>query len=218
MNRSLLIGGLSVTLTLAGCIGGLDKGPQYPHSPGFVPRNVYRPRETLGLRRVVLLPPYDSFANADRRQDLDRDFAAELNATGRFEVVQISRNELVALCGRDQINSTEPLPPRLAAALRGEYAAEAVLFVDITQDDPYRPITLGVRAKLVDTRGSLSILWSCDSVFNAGDPAVAASARRFQLDAGRQEFPSDQDGSSVLLSPARFARYTANAVFATLPR
>ena len=218
MNRLFLIGGLSAGLTLAACSNDVDKGPQYPHGAGFVPRNVYRPREVLGLRRVVLLPPYDSFANADRRQDLDRDFAAELNAANHFEVIQLSRNELVALCGRDQVNSSEPLPPRLAAALRGEYAADAVMFVDITQDDPYQPITLGVRAKLVDARGGLSILWSCDTVFNAGDPAVAASARRFQLDAGRQEFPADQDGASVLLSPARFARYAANAVFGTLPR
>ena len=218
MNRSFLFAGVFAGLSLAACSNDVDKRPQYPHGPGFVPRNVYRPRESLGLRRVVLLPPYDSYANADRRQDLDRAFDEELNAANHFEVVQISRNELVALCGRDQINSTEPLPPRLAAALRGEYAADAVMFVDITQDDPYRPITLGVRAKLVDLRSGLSILWGCDSVFNSGDPAVAASARRFQLDAGRQQFPADQDGSSVLLSPARFARYTANAVFATLPR
>ncbi len=218
MNRLFLIGVLSATLTLAGCIDGVDKSPKYPQGAGFVPHNVYRPNEVLRLRRVALLPPYDTFAGTDRRQDLDRDFATELSALNHFEVVPISRNELVALCGRDQINSTEPLPPRLAAALRGEYAADAVMFVDITQDDPYRPITLGVRAKLVDARGSLAILWSCDAVFNAGNPAVAASARRFQLDAGRQEFPADQDGGSVLLSPARFARYAANATFATVPR
>ena len=218
MNRLLLIGGLSASLTIAACSNDVSKGPQYPRGAGFIPRNVYRARDVLGLRRVVLLPPYDSYADADRRQDLDRTFDEELNTANHFEVIQISRNELVALCGRDQINSSEPLPPRLSAALRGEYAADAVMFVDITQDDPYRPITLGVRAKLVDLRGGLSILWSCDTVFNAGDPAIAASARRFQLDAGRQEFPADQDGSSVLLSPAHFARYAAYATFATLPR
>ena len=218
MKHLFLIGGLSATLTLAGCIDGVDKSPQYPHGAGFIPRNVYRPNGVLGLRRVVLLPPYDALANTDRRQDLDRDFASELSALNHFEVIQINRNELISLCGRDQINSSEPLPPRLAAALRGEYAADAVMFVDITQDDPYRPITLGVRAKLVDARGGLSILWSCDTVFNAGDPAVATSARRYQLDSGRQDFPTDQDGSSVLLSPARFARYAANATFATVPR
>ncbi len=210
----------AVCLLLAGCnAGGLNKTPKYPVGAGFVPRNVYKPYASLGLRRVVVLPPYDALARDDRRQDLDRNFATELGAAGRFEVVPLSRNELVALCGRDQVNSTEPLPPRLLAAVRGEYAAEAVMFVDITQDDPYRPITLGVRAKLVDARGGVpATLWSCDSVFNAGNPAVANSARRFQIEEGRREFPADQDGSSVLLSPARFSRYAANATFATLPQ
>lgn len=218
MNRFLLPG-LAAALVLTGCTPGLDKRPQYPVGAGYIPRNVYKSADALGVRRVVLLPPYAALADANRRQDLDRNFSTELGATGRFEVVPISRNELVALCGRDQINSTEPLPPRLLAAIHGEYGAEAVMFVDITQDDPYRPLTLGVRAKLVDARGpGLTPLWSCDSVFNAGNPAVANSARRFQLEEGRQEFPADQDGSSVLLSPARFARYAANATFATLPR
>ena len=214
-----LFPGLIAALALSGCAPGLDKRPQYPVGAGFIPRNVYKSADALGLRRVALLPPYAGLADTNRRQDLDRNFSTELGATGRFEVVPISRNELVALSGRDQINSSEPLPPRLLAAIRGEYGADAVMFVDITQDDPYRPITLGVRAKLIDTRsGALATLWSCDSVFNAGNPAVANSARRFQIEEGRQEFPADQDGSSVLLSPARFARYAANATFATLPR
>ncbi len=219
MNRFFLLG-LAAGWTLTGCtFGGVDKRPDYPVGAGFVPRNVYKPYAALGLRRAVLLPPYDGLANTDRRQDLDRNFSTELNAAGRFEVVTISRNELVSLCGRDQINSSEPLPPRLLAAIRGEYAAEAVMFVDITQDDPYRPITLGVRAKLIDARsGSLATLWSSDAVFNAGNPAVANSARRYGIEEGRGEFPANQDGSDVLLSPAKFARYAANATFATLPR
>ena len=205
-------------LALAGCQNDFHKGPVYPLRAGFLPQNVYRANNVLALRRVVLLPPYDARAESPRRQDLDFVFSAELGAAGRFEVVPVSRNELISLCGRDQINSTEGLPPRLVAALRGEYAADAVMFVDITQDDPYSPITLGVRAKLVDARGGLPILWSCDTVFNGGNPAVAASAQRYQLDTGRQAFPAEEDGASVLLNPVRFARYAANAVFRTLPR
>ena len=214
------LGLAAAVCTLAGCAaGGLEKGPKYPVGAGFVPRNVYKPYAALGLRRVVILPPYDGQATPDRRQDLDRNFSTELSATRRFEVVPISRNELVSLSGRDQINSSEPLPPRLLAAIRGEYAAEAVMFVDITQDDPYKPITLGVRAKLIDARsGSLATLWSCDTVFNSGNPAVANSARRYGIEEGRESFPANQDGSDVLLSPAKFARYAANATFATLPR
>lgn len=218
--KPFLILGLAAACALAGCTaGGLDKRPNYPVGAGYVPRNVYKPFATLGLRRVVILPPYAGLANTERRQDLDRNFSTELSATGRFEVVPISRNELVALCGRDQVNSTEPLPPRLLAAIRNEYRAEAMMFVDITQDDPYRPITLGVRAKLVDARGEgMSTLWSCEEVFSSGNPAVANSARRYGIEEGRQAFPAPQDGSDVLLSPARFSRYAANAVFATLPR
>lgn len=214
----LLIIGFSLLLTLAGCGDGVNGHVQYPRGAAFVPHNVYQSAGVLALRRVAVLPPYDVLADADRQHDLDRNFSADLAATSHFEVVTISRNELVALCGREQVNSTEALPPSLLAALRGQYAADAVMFVDITHDDPYRPITLGVRAKLVDARGGMDILWSCDTLFNAGDPAVATAARRFQLNAGRQEFPADTDGASVLLSPARFARYAANAVFSTLPR
>lgn len=218
MRRPFSIALAGAALTLTGCLNDLYKGPEYPLRPGFQPHNVYRAHDALILHRVVLLPAYDARAENTRRQDLDFAFSAELGTTGRFEVVPVSRNELISICGRDQINSTEGLPPQLVAVLCREYAADAVMFVDITQDDPYLPMTLGVRAKLVDARGSLSVLWSCDTVFNAGDPAVAASARRFQLDTGRQAFPADQDGSSVLINPVRFARYTANAVFRTLTR
>lgn len=202
---------------LTGC-SDLDKKPLYPEGPGFKPTNVYQPYPALGIRRVALLPAYDGRADDNRQRDLDSNFSTALSATGRFEVTAVSRNELISICGRNQVNSTEGLPPRLLPVLRAEYGAEAVMFVDITRDEPFKPLALGVRAKLVDTRGGQPILWSCDTVFNSGDPAVANSAKRFQLNEGRQEFPVDQDGSSVLLSPSRFSRYAAGAVFATLPK
>jgi hypothetical protein len=107
------------------------------------------------------------------------------------------------------------LPRDFMTVLRREYAVDAVLFVDLTALSPYRPIIIGVRAKLATVEG-VHLLWNFDTVFSSADPAVANSARRHFLRADTTGVPADLS-SSALQSPSRFGSYVAAATFATLP-
>jgi hypothetical protein len=59
-------------------------------------------------------------------------------------------------------------------------------------------------------------VWTFDNVFSADDPAVANSARHHFLGADRGGVPADLT-PGVLQSPARFAEYAADTMFASLP-
>ena len=92
---------------------------------------------------------------------------------------------------------------------------DAVLFVDPTAYQPYRPIALGIRAKLA-TIGDHRLVWSFDEVFFASNPAVDNAVRRFYIDSGGGPMPLDMT-AAALQSPTKFAAYAADAAFKTLP-
>jgi hypothetical protein len=98
--------------------------------------------------------------------------------------------------------------------LQRDFAADAVLFVDLTVFHAYKPLALGLRAKLATTQGS-RLVWSFDNLFASDDPAVANSARHHFIDRDRS-VPADLT-PTVLMSPSRFAEYAATAMWATLP-
>jgi hypothetical protein len=74
---------------------------------------------------------------------------------------------------------------------------------------------VGWRLKLVDA-AEPRVIWAVDEVFDARVPSVAAAARRY-ANGHPDAAPSLANDRAVLQSPRRFARYTANAVVATLP-
>jgi hypothetical protein len=99
--------------------------------------------------------------------------------------------------------------------IRREFAADAVLWVDVTAYRSFRPLTLGVRAKLA-TVTETRLLWTFDTIFSANDPLVANSARHHFIDQTQSPVPADLT-PAVLQSPSKFATYVAAATFATLP-
>ena len=61
------------------------------------------------------------------------------------------------------------------------------------------------------------LVWVVDEIFDASEPSVVNSARRYQLT--REQLPSSlADSRSILNSPSGFGRYAANSVFQTLPK
>jgi hypothetical protein len=96
-----------------------------------------------------------------------------------------------------------------------QYAADAVLFVDVTAYSPYPPLALGLRTRLAPIRET-EILWATDLHFSAADPSVANSARRHALSLAKSSGPADLS-HTILQNPTRFAGYAAAATFATLP-
>lgn len=201
---------------LAGC-SELPKRDPAKDGPFFTPSNVtHQGRLPIELRRVLTLPasggPQMSEESLER---IDRSIVEELTRTGRFEVAAITRDELHRLFGIRAISSIEPLPHDFFEKLAKLYAADGVLFTDVTVFSPYPPLNLGLRFKL----GRLidhQIVWAADNVFSAANPSVANAARRHALKLGADRGPGDLS-HTILQNPARFAAYAAAASFDALP-
>lgn len=183
--------------------------------PFYVPENVAAEPNLAGVRRVVLLPAWTPVeSNRDSVADLDPVFLSALQEQNRFEIVPYSRAAFFRRFGRTALSSAAALPHDFLAHLKREYAADAVMFVDVTVYRPYRPQTLGLRAKLASIDG-LRLVWTFDNVFSADQAPVANAARHFQLKA-ESSVPADLT-DAILLSPSRYAAYAASTMFATLP-
>lgn len=209
---------LAAVVAFAGCMHppAHDSARVGPfRTPGNVTGEAQLP-ETL--RRVVLLPlAGGSVADEESTSALTPVFAAELQKQNRFEVVTLTRDDLLRRFRRAEVSSTSALPHDFLAKLRRDLAVDGVMFVDLTVYQPYRPLAIGVRAKLATAEDDVRLVWSYDNVFAASDPAIANSARRHFIDSERGNVPTDLT-PGVLHSPSKFAQYVAAQVFATLPR
>ncbi|MEO5959537.1 MAG: hypothetical protein ABIZ49_08070 [Opitutaceae bacterium] len=184
--------------------------------PFFSPVNQAGESSLGGIRRIVLLPiAGGSLASSEVASALDPVFAGALQLEHRFEIVPLSREECLRRFRAEAVSSVASLPADFLTTLGRDFNAEAVLFVDLTVYRAYRPLALGLRAKLAAIDGG-RLIWSFDNVFSADDPAVANAARHYFLGADRSGVPADLT-PAVLQSPTRFATYAASAMFATLP-
>lgn len=169
------------------------------------------------VRRVVLLPiAGGAVATPESAAVFDAVFRTELQRQNRFEIVALTRADCLQRFQAEEFSSVGTLPADLMNRLRREFAADAVLFIDLTVYKPYRPLALGVRAKLATLGEGVRLLWSFDNVYSASDAAVANSARAHFLESDRGGVPADLT-PSVLQSPSRFGSYVAADMFATLP-
>lgn len=184
--------------------------------PFFAPTNHAGDPVLGGIRRVVLMPVWGGeLAPFESTGTLDPVFQAALQQQARFEIVTLSQEQCRRWFRKESISASGALPHDLLAVLRREFAADAVLFVDLTAYQVYRPLALGLRAKLAAIDGS-RLIWTFDEVFSADDPSVANAARRHFLLSDRRGVPADLS-PAVLQSPTRFAAYAATAMFQTLP-
>ena len=211
-----------LAIVLSGCHSFREsiraKLPLPPPPPRPKTANFYTPPlpdKSRPMRRVAMLPLSGEKLTPEALRDITTAFQAELSKKAIFEVVPISGTELEAICGQRQLSSVEPMPGQLLDSLRERFGAEGILFTDITHLQAYRPVAIGVRAKLVDI-GSGAISWACDCVYDSGHPAIAENARQFQRQFSDPHRAIPDDGGSVLISPMRFAKFVASATFNTL--
>jgi hypothetical protein len=212
------IAGIVTIASFAVVAGCMQPGPYDAArvGPFFSPTNFAAEPTLGGIRRVVVLPVAGgTLAPSEAVAALDPVFVTALQQENRFEVVTLTREDCLRRFHAESLSSAAALPHDLLPTLRRDFAADAVLFVDLTAYSAYRPLTLGLRAKLATLDGT-RILWTFDTLFSAADPAVANAARHHFLGADRAGIPADFT-PSVLQSPSRFAGYAATAMFATLP-
>jgi hypothetical protein len=210
---------LAALVVLAGCAAP-TRSREVDPSLGSVPRNfVGDPSLPKNLRRVVLFPVWSGeIAPGESAMALDAVFAAALERAARFEVVPLPREECNRRYGVEALSSAAALPAALVTDLIRDFNAEGVILVDLTAYRPYRPILLGLRAKLILLFDS-HIAWSCDDLFSTTNPAVIAGLGKFYASAGAGKgSPPVNYTEAALISPSRFADYAATAMFATLPR
>lgn len=211
---ALVVGGI-MALGLSSC-RTIDQDWDQPVGEAFVPTNFYQKGPIpASVRRVAVLPLYSQEWDHLGMTDMQESFASELGKQSKFEVVVVPPEQVKRIFGEPQVSSGARIPADEFAALVDTYGADAVLFTDLTTYYPYRPIVMGVRCKLVESR-TADILWSFDTVFDSGNPAISTAARRFHLDETAPPYPL-QNSSSILQSPLRFSKYVADAAFTTLP-
>lgn len=179
-----------------------------------------------GMRRLAMLPIYSSRPIDATQRDMDGIFRAQLARVVKYEIVEVSREEMLSLIDQEAVSSTDPIPASVIAALKSKYAADAVLFTDFTVFRPYKPLAIGVRAKIVNLK-NMDVIWMADGILDAAEPDVADMASMF-ADTGlqmRYVSPTIQkgqereknSGNQVLLqSPRLYAGFVAHETFASL--
>jgi hypothetical protein len=178
------------------------------------------------MRRLVVLPIYTARPIGESERDMDGIFRGELSKVVKYEIVQVSRQEMLSINNREAVSSAEILSADLIRVLKLKYGADAVLFTDFTVFRPYRPLAIGVRTKIVDLK-TMEVLWMADGIVDSAEPDVADAASHF-ADAGlRMRYVSPtiykgQDrelasGNQILLqSPRLFAAFVAHEAFSSL--
>lgn len=183
----------------------------------FVPTNFSGDvRLPVNLRRVVMLPVHGgTIVPPEMAASIEAVFSAQLQKEIRFEVVRLSREDCQRRFGQPAFASVGALPHDFISTLSRDFAADAILFVDVTAFRGYRPLMLGIRAKLA-TVEQTRLIWTFDEVFSADDPAVGNSVRLYYGAADPSGIPLDARHGG-LQSPGKFAAYVAAATFDTLP-
>lgn len=217
-HRFALVALLAVLLAASGCQTGSLADPVMGLS--YRPGNVYTSFNQLpvSLRRVAVLPlACDTKASELEygRQVLEAVLGEELGKTKKFELVNVSPEQLRIWTGRSAWRAEETLPANFLKVLKEQLGCDAVLFSRLTQYRAYPPLTVGFSLKLAEV-DTAEFVWAVDEIFDASEPSVVNSARRYQL--SREQLPAAlSDSRSILNSPSGFGRYAANSVFQTLP-
>ena len=177
------------------------------------------------LKRVAVLPLASESSSSERAhgcETLGPILLAELDKTGRFEVVAVASEDLRGQTGRASWTGAEKLPADFFESLQRTSGCDAVLFCELTLYRAYAPLAVGWRLKLVDVR-THQILWAVDKLFDADQADVTKAAHR-QHPAKWQTYfdwngTMDSKRETWFLdnSPRQFGQFTASRVVSTLP-
>ena len=206
----------TVLILLSGC-RRFEQEKIVAKADPFVPQNLY-PVEKLPphFNKVVILPSYYNDFDSPVLEYIDEIISQELAQERIFETVTFSVEDMLRDFKKERFASTERLPENFLRQIEYTTNANGVLFVDIHSQRSYRPMSLGIRAKLVDIKTG-DFMWAIDETFDAGHGSVIVGANEFQNTNHIRAISSKTSGS-VLHSPRVFAKYVFSTCFSTLPQ
>ena len=179
-----------------------------------------------GMRRLAVLPIFSYLPIDDMQRDMDGIFRAHLSKVVKYEIVQLPRSEMIQLTSREAVSSSSIISPEVIKSLRQKYAADAVMFIDFSLFRAYRPIAIGVRAKIVDL-SNMEVIWVADGILDTAEPDVATLATQFagmglKIPYISPTIPQGKareaaSGNQIILqSPRLFAGFVAHEAFSTM--
>ena len=174
----------------------------------FVARNF----DWTSVQRVVLMPLANQTAYPKATEELQANLAAELQRTGRFDIVVATRDDPRARA-QDVFRGGQFDELELLRVAR-EYQAQAVLFGNLTQYHPYAPPRVGLSLLMVSPAEGVAIA-AADGLWDAREAITAAQAQTFYKQT--LEWPKSLMGANrVLESPDVYQRFVCQQVAATL--
>jgi hypothetical protein len=180
------------------------------------PTNFYVDKlRVAAVNRVVLMPVYAPGVGLVAEKDLDAQIHAQLNGTQLFEVVTISREDLARRFGQRAFHAAGILTDVMFEYIEEVSQADAVLFVDISSYQPYQPMRIGIRGKLISFRDR-EVIWAVDELYDGSDKRISAAAIAFEKKT-RAPFDKKHRYRSILVSPARFTAFAVDRCLQTLP-
>ena len=186
-------------------------------SPSYYPKNFKRINTTaIVFKRVLVLPVSYDEKGHDFLDELDLVVFQFFKRSGIAETIRIPRSLLLSKFGFESISHYQALPHDFLSSLKTEYQGDAILFTHLSSYDPYKPIAIGLNARLVSV-DDMKNIWAFDESFDSGQLGVKMGAIRHQESNGGQSYPV-YNGNSVLQSPHRFAKYAIYTMFRTLPK
>ena len=216
---------IALTLSLCALVLGAcravpkSKRSEYKmrHETPYQPTNVFSaPQIPENVRRVAILPINLPHADLRTSEILQYNAVSQAGRTNLFEIVQVKPDDLVRYVGKSNFSSIEVLPANFMQVMLDVYAADAILFNDITYYHAYQPIKIGLRAKLINVRSSQAI-WAFDDIFDSGDPRVTSAALKYEESTGKKPYPYRKT-TTVLQSPSAFSSYVFSTAYATMPQ
>ena len=118
--------------------------------------------------------------------------------------------------GVQRVSSTNSLPNNFLSIIEAKTQANGVLFTEILNYSPYRPISVSVRSKLVDLKSG-ELMWAVDEIIDSGHASVQLSASMFQ-NSSQVRALSQKTSGSALQSPRTFLKFAASSIFSTMPQ
>ena len=185
-------------------------------APPYTPTNLY-PIERLPtyFNRVAVLPSFHADSSSPALNYSDSIVLKELSKIGIFEPVSVSSQFCLKNFGKKRLSSAESLPGSFFKVIEENFAANGVLFIELHSFNSYRPLSIGIRAKLVDIKSG-EFMWAVDETIDGGDASVIVSAHAYERNNYVQSL-SAKTSSSILKSPRLFSKFAMNTIFSTLP-